>query len=81
MINKFIKKNEKIIAEACLNHFIALFFGLLKMFLALLSTVLFTAYDWTMYPFSSQNEQDFRNLMSVYMDAAFCPLLRELDFW
>ena len=24
--------------------------------------------------------QDFSNLMSVYLDAVFCPLLRELDF-
>lgn len=33
-----------------------------------------------MYPFSSQNTKDFRNLMSVYLDAAFKPLLREEDF-
>ncbi|KAH9523809.1 Presequence protease, mitochondrial [Bulinus truncatus] len=39
-----------------------------------------TAYDWTMYPISSQNEQDFKNLMSIYLDAVFFPLLRELDF-
>ena len=38
------------------------------------------ASDWTMYPFSSQNEQDFRNLLSVYLDAVFFPKLRELDF-
>jgi hypothetical protein len=24
--------------------------------------------------------QDFNNLLSVYLDAVFCPLLRELDF-
>ncbi|KAK6166270.1 hypothetical protein SNE40_023007 [Patella caerulea] len=41
----------------------------------------FTADDWTMYPFSSQNYQDFQNLLSVYMDAAFYPKLRELDFF
>ncbi|XP_048237962.1 presequence protease, mitochondrial-like isoform X1 [Haliotis rufescens] len=40
----------------------------------------FTAYDWTMYPFSSQNPQDFQNLLSVYLDAVFRPTLRELDF-
>ncbi|CAG5126010.1 unnamed protein product [Candidula unifasciata] len=39
-----------------------------------------TAYDWTMYPFSSQNAQDFKNLMAVYLDAALFPLIRELDF-
>ena len=45
------------------------------------SDALFPAYDWTMYPFSTQNSQDFQNLMSVYLDAAFKPLIRELDFW
>jgi Zn-dependent M16 (insulinase) family peptidase len=24
--------------------------------------------------------KDFNNLLSVYLDAVFCPLLRELDF-
>ena len=24
--------------------------------------------------------QDFKNLMSVYLDSVFCPLLREQDF-
>lgn len=40
----------------------------------------FTASDWTMYPFSTQNETDFFNLMSVYLDAAFFPLLTEASF-
>ena len=40
----------------------------------------FTASDWTMYPFSTQNEVDFFNLMSVYLDAAFFPTLTELNF-
>ncbi|MGK0291563.1 MAG: Zn-dependent M16 (insulinase) family peptidase, partial [bacterium] len=40
----------------------------------------FTASDWTMYPFSSQNEKDFYNLMGVYLDAAFFPLLDEPSF-
>ncbi|CAH1789315.1 unnamed protein product [Owenia fusiformis] len=40
----------------------------------------FTASDWTMYPFSTQNEQDFQNLLSIYLDAVFKPRLRELDF-
>ncbi|XP_038074672.1 presequence protease, mitochondrial-like isoform X2 [Patiria miniata] len=39
-----------------------------------------TASDYTMYPFSSQNPKDFSNLLSVYLDAAFFPRLRELDF-
>ncbi|KAK3769391.1 hypothetical protein RRG08_029019 [Elysia crispata] len=55
------------------------FFKMLSRSMATFMNAL-TAYDWTMYPFSSQNEQDFKNLMSVYMDAAFCPLIRELDF-
>ncbi|KAM4687608.1 presequence protease, mitochondrial [Discoglossus pictus] len=41
----------------------------------------FTASDYTMYPFSSQNPKDFQNLLSVYLDAVFFPCLRELDFW
>ncbi|MBN2645874.1 MAG: insulinase family protein [Desulfuromonadaceae bacterium] len=40
----------------------------------------FTAGDWTCYPFSSQNRKDFDNLLDVYLDAAFFPLLREQDF-
>ncbi|XP_063778219.1 presequence protease, mitochondrial [Pseudophryne corroboree] len=41
----------------------------------------FTASDYTMYPFSTQNAKDFQNLLSVYLDAVFYPCLRELDFW
>uniref|UniRef100_A0A673HK05 Pitrilysin metalloproteinase 1 n=1 Tax=Sinocyclocheilus rhinocerous TaxID=307959 RepID=A0A673HK05_9TELE len=41
----------------------------------------FTASDYTMYPFSTQNAKDFHNLLSVYLDAVFFPCLRELDFW
>ncbi|XP_065809409.1 presequence protease, mitochondrial-like [Labrus bergylta] len=37
--------------------------------------------DYTMYPFSTQNGKDFQNLLSVYLDAAFFPCLREQDFW
>lgn len=40
----------------------------------------FTASDWTMYPFSTQNRQDFNNLLAIYLDAVFYPQLRELDF-
>ncbi|MBL6990655.1 MAG: insulinase family protein [Bacteriovoracaceae bacterium] len=40
----------------------------------------FTAYDWTMYPFASQNLKDFYNLMGVYVDAVFFPNLEELNF-
>ncbi len=40
----------------------------------------FTAPDWTMYPFCTANPKDFGNLLSVYLDAAFFPLLSELSF-
>lgn len=40
----------------------------------------FTSSDWTAYPFASQNPKDFNNLLEVYLDAAFFPLLNELDF-
>ncbi|KAJ2167296.1 Mitochondrial presequence protease [Coemansia sp. RSA 562] len=39
-----------------------------------------TAHDYTQYPFSTQNGQDYENLQSVYLDAVFRPLLREMDF-
>ncbi|KAI9332297.1 Metalloenzyme, LuxS/M16 peptidase-like protein [Zopfochytrium polystomum] len=39
-----------------------------------------TGSDYTMYPFSTENEADFDNLFSVYMDATLFPLLRNLDF-
>eukprot|EP00127_Corallochytrium_limacisporum_P001314 Clim_evm4s51 gene=Clim_evmTU4s51 len=39
-----------------------------------------TASDWTMYPFATQNAKDFDNLLSVYLDAAFFPLINEQDF-
>lgn len=31
--------------------------------------------DKTVYPVSSRNDQDFRNLMGVYLDAVFCPAI------
>lgn len=40
----------------------------------------FTASDFTMYPFATQNAKDFENLLAVYLDAAFFPQLREEDF-
>ena len=33
-----------------------------------------TASDCTVYPIASQNDKDFDNLMSVYLDAVFAPL-------
>lgn len=40
----------------------------------------FTSSDHTSYPFATTNRQDFRNLLSVYLDATFHPLLKENDF-
>ena len=39
-----------------------------------------TSSDWTAYPFASQNDKDFDNLLSVYLDAVFFARLDELDF-
>jgi Zn-dependent M16 (insulinase) family peptidase len=40
----------------------------------------FTSSDHTTYPFATTNAQDFRNLMSVYLDATLNPLLKPTDF-
>ena len=40
----------------------------------------FTSSDHTTYPFATTNQQDFKNLMSVYLDATLHPLLNENDF-
>ncbi|KAK9847566.1 hypothetical protein MYU51_018535 [Penicillium brevicompactum] len=40
----------------------------------------FTASDHTTYPFATTNQQDFSNLLSVYLDATLHPLLKESDF-
>ena len=44
-----------------------------------LSTFLnaFTASDWTMYPFASQTPKDFDNILKIYCDAVFDPLVME----
>lgn len=55
------------------------FFSMLKRSLSTFMNA-FTASDWTMYPFSTQNRKDFYNLMSVYLDAVFYPKLEELSF-
>lgn len=39
-----------------------------------------TSNDWTTYPFSTRNVQDYFNLLSVYLDATFFPLLRYESF-
>ena len=55
------------------------FFSMLKRSLSTFMNA-FTASDWTMYPFATQNPKDFYNLMDVYLDAAFFPKLDELSF-
>ncbi|MFT6644010.1 MAG: Zn-dependent M16 (insulinase) family peptidase [Patiriisocius sp.] len=40
----------------------------------------FTASDYTAYPFASENKQDFNNLLDIYLDAVFFPLLDPMDF-
>jgi Zn-dependent M16 (insulinase) family peptidase len=55
------------------------FFSMLKRSLSTFMNA-FTASDWTMYPFSTQNRKDFYNLMDVYLDATFFPRLEELSF-
>jgi Zn-dependent M16 (insulinase) family peptidase len=40
----------------------------------------FTSSDHTSYPFATTNAQDFKNLMSVYLDATLNPLLKQSDF-
>lgn len=40
----------------------------------------FTGSDSTAYPFATRNRKDFDNLLAVYLDAVFFPLLDERDF-
>ncbi len=55
------------------------FFSMLKRSLNTFMNA-FTASDWTMYPFSTQNEKDYYNLMDVYLDATFFPNIDLLSF-
>ena len=55
------------------------FFSMIKRSLSTFMNA-FTASDWTMYPFATQNRVDFYNLMDVYLDAVFFPKLEELSF-
>ena len=40
----------------------------------------FTGSDRTVYPFSSRNARDYRNLLDVYLDATFFPVLARDSF-
>ena len=55
------------------------FFSMLRRSLSTFMNA-FTASDWTMYPFSTQNPKDYCNLMDVYLNAVFFPELDELSF-
>lgn len=55
------------------------FFKMLNRSLATFMNAM-TGPDYTIYPFATQNIQDYKNLMSVYLDAVFNPQLRESDF-
>ena len=39
-----------------------------------------TSSDYTAYPFASQNDKDFNNLLDIYLDAVFFARLDKLDF-
>ncbi|MFO7964603.1 MAG: insulinase family protein [Desulfobacterales bacterium] len=55
------------------------FFSMLKRSLNTFMNA-FTASDWTLYPYATQNKKDYYNLMDVYLDAAFFPIIGELSF-
>ena len=55
------------------------FFSMLKRSLSSFMNA-FTASDWTLYPFATQNRKDFYNLLDVYLDATFFPRLDRLSF-
>jgi len=55
------------------------FFNMLKRSLNTFMNAM-TAPDFTMYPFSTRNAQDYYNLLSVYLDASFFPKLTASDF-
>jgi len=55
------------------------FFSMLKRSLSTFMNA-FTASDWTLYPFATQNRKDFYNLLDVYLDAVFYPKLEDLSF-
>ncbi|KAF1025252.1 MAG: hypothetical protein GAK29_02041 [Acinetobacter bereziniae] len=39
-----------------------------------------TSSDWTAFPFATENNKDFKNLLAVYLDAIFSPCINPLDF-
>ncbi|XP_066157496.1 presequence protease, mitochondrial [Euwallacea fornicatus] len=55
------------------------FFKMLNRSLATFMNAM-TGSDYTIYPFSTQNYSDFRNLQRIYLDAVFNPIISETDF-
>ncbi|KAF5274828.1 hypothetical protein FQR65_LT00411 [Abscondita terminalis] len=55
------------------------FFKMLNRSLATFMNAM-TGSDYTIYPFSTQNLTDYRNLQKIYLDAVFRPKLSEFDF-
>lgn len=55
------------------------FFGMMRRSLNTFMNAM-TNSDWTAYPFSTQNDKDFKNLLSIYLDALFAPNINALDF-
>ncbi len=55
------------------------FFSMIKRSVSSFMNAL-TASDWTSYPFATPNRKDFYNLLDVYLDAVFFPVLSEASF-
>lgn len=55
------------------------FFKMLNRSLATFMNAM-TGSDYTIYPFSTQNFTDYKNLQRIYLDAVFRPNLRQNDF-
>ena len=55
------------------------FFGMMRRSLNTFMNAM-TSSDWTAYPFATQNNKDFHNLLAVYLDAVFAPSINALDF-
>lgn len=55
------------------------FFGMLNRSLNTYTSA-WTGADFTAFPFSTVNHNDFDNLLRVYLDSTLFPLLRDLDF-
>jgi Zn-dependent M16 (insulinase) family peptidase len=68
-------------AWTCMYSFSVIYPPLLNfIFFLFLFILFFPASDHTSYPFATQNEKDYFNLLSVYLDAVFYPKLDEIDF-